>query len=179
MHLIYFYKYIYLILGHGGKKKVRFEKSKKLLALSGPGWKLRVSGIATDDECWIHDFGIPNKLRNMMWIGKDEPRLEVLLTEFRSWKAMLTIYFNYSGALLVNLLSKGLTITAKYFSTIVLPQLIRNIQKERPKSGAKKICLLHNIASCHKTSTVAQYLQQQKIQVSPIFFCLYLWIGLN
>ena len=148
----------YLIFGHEDEKKARVEKSKKLLALSGPGWKLRVSDIATDDECWIHYFGISNKLQNMMWIGKVEPRPEVVLTEFRSWKAMLTIYFNYSGALLVSLVSKGLTITAKYFSTIVLPQLIRNIQKERPKSGAKKICLLHNIASCHKTSTVAQYL---------------------
>jgi len=68
-----------------------------------------VSDIATDDECWIHYFGIPNKLQNMMWIGKVESRPAILLTEFRNRKAMLTIYFNYSGALLVNLLSKGLT----------------------------------------------------------------------
>jgi histone-lysine N-methyltransferase SETMAR len=147
------------------QKKTRVQKSKELLAQYGPGGKNRLTDIVTGDECWIHYFGIPNKLQNMVWLGEDEPRPVVLRQGFRSRKSMFTIFFNHTGPVLVNVLPKGLTINARYYSSIVLPQVVKNIEKERPKTGVKRVKLLHDNASSHKAGQVTQYLQQQKFQV--------------
>ena len=54
------------------------------------------------------------------WLAEDDPRTEVLKTGFHSRKRMFTIFFNSQGVVAVDILQDKATISAKYYTEVVL-----------------------------------------------------------
>ena len=71
---------------------------------------------------------------------------------------MLTIFFNYRGPLVVDVLPEGATVTAASYGEVVIPKLVRAIEEQRPKTGTTRSCVLHNNASSHKALGVVEKL---------------------
>lgn len=124
----------------------------------------QLADIVTGDETWIYFYGIANKRVNMMWLAENEPRPHVCRPGFQSRKRLFTIFFS---SVAVDVLPEKTTMTGTYYSEKVLPTVIEEIRKRRPLVGTTGSLLLHDNASAHKTSAVAQYLEDSGIEVLP------------
>ena len=76
---------------------------------------------------------------------------------------MFTIFFNYLGPLVVDVLPQGQTITGKHYRDVVLTQLCREIRNQKPTVGTSKTRILHDNASSHKTGLIVAFLEQNNI----------------
>jgi hypothetical protein len=110
----------------------------ELLAAFGENGPKRVTDIVTGDETWIKFYESPCKRKNMVWLSEGEPRPDVCKPSFRSRKRMFTIFFNYTGVLVVDVLPEGSTITGTYYATTVLPKLVSAIEEQRPTIGCSR-----------------------------------------
>lgn len=135
-----------------------------MFAENGPR---RLSDVVTGDECWISFFTSKDKSSNMVWLAEDEPRPEVLKTGFRSRKRMFTIFFNTQGVVAVDILQDKATITAKYYTEVVLPQVLHNrAEKARTRSGSR-LLLHHDNASAHTAATTVSFVEDSGVQLLP------------
>lgn len=149
------------------EKKRRVDCSKQLLKMFGPDGPKRLCDVVTGDETWMSFYGIPNKRSNKMWVGPEDERPVVLRPGFQSRKRLFSIFFNYQGPVVVDILPQKETITAKYYAKTVLPQVMQSICEQRPNVGTQKTLLLHDNASAHKAKVTVTYLEEQGVQVLP------------
>ncbi|GFR66904.1 transposase [Elysia marginata] len=127
----------------------------------------RLSDIVTGDETCYAFFIIPPKRFNRMWVDGQGDRLVVLRQGFQSRKRVFTVFFNYSGPLVVDILPKDTTMTATYYVQNVLSQMKSAINEQRPKISTPRTLLLHVNAGPHKVRATTQSLRELGIQVSP------------
>ncbi|GFR82642.1 transposase [Elysia marginata] len=93
----------------------------------------RLSDIVPGDETWFPFLIIPPKRLNRMWVDGQGDRPVVLRPGFQSRKRMFTVFFNYSGPLVVDILPQDTTMTATYCVQNVLSQVKSAINEQRPK----------------------------------------------
>ena len=127
----------------------------------------RISDVVTGDECWISFFTNKDKSSNMAWLAEDDPRAEVLKTGFRSRKRMFTIFFNTQGVVAVDILQDKATISAKYCTEDVLPQVLQSrAEQARTRSGSR-LLLHHDNASAHTAATTVSFMKDAGVQLLP------------
>ena len=80
---------------------------------------------------------------------------------------MFTVFFNYSGPLVVDILPQDTTMTATYYVQNVLSQVKSAINEQRPKVSTSRTLLLHDNAGPHKARATTQSLRELGIQVLP------------
>ncbi|GFR77617.1 transposase [Elysia marginata] len=127
----------------------------------------RLSDIVTGDETWFLFFIIPPKRLNRMWVDGQGDRHVVLRPGFQSRKTMFTVFFNYSGPLVVDILPQDTTMTATYYVQSVLSQVKSVINEQRQKVSTSRTLYLHDIAGPHKARATTQSLWELGIQVLP------------
>ncbi|GFR95136.1 transposase [Elysia marginata] len=149
------------------QKRDRVRCATELLNMFKPHGPKRLSGIVTDDETWFPFFIIPPKSLNRMWVDEQGDRTVELRPGFQCRKRMFTVFFNYSGPLVVDILPKDTTMTATYYVQNVLSQVKSSINEQRPKVSTSRTLLLHNIAGPHKARATTQSLRELEIQVLP------------
>ena len=112
------------------QKQHRVTLSKALLDMFGPGGSRRLTDIVTGDESWSGFWQPATKVQNKVWLANDEERPQVCKKSFASRKRMLTIYFNYRGPLVVDVLPEGATVTATSYGHVVIPKPVRAIEEQ-------------------------------------------------
>ncbi|GFR79767.1 transposase [Elysia marginata] len=127
----------------------------------------RLSDIVPGDETWFPFFIIPPKRLNRMWIEGQGDSPAVLRPGFQSRKRMFTVFFNYSGPLVVVILPQDITMTATYYVQNVLSQVKSAINEHPPKVSTSRTLLLHDNAGPHKARATTQPLRELGIQVLP------------
>ncbi|GFR87673.1 transposase [Elysia marginata] len=127
----------------------------------------RLSDIVTGDETWFPSFIISPKRFNRMWVDGQGDRPVVLRPGFQSRKRMFTVFFNYNGPLVVDVLPQDTTMTATYYVQNVLSQVKSAINEQRPKVSTSKTLLLHENAGPTKARATTQSLWELRIQVLP------------
>ncbi|GFS27998.1 transposase [Elysia marginata] len=127
----------------------------------------RLSDIVTGDETWFPFFIIPPKRLNRMWVDGQGDRLVVLRLGFQSRKRMFTVFFNYSGPLVVHILPQDTTMTDTYYVQDVLSLVKSAIKEQRSKVSTSRTLLLHDNAGPHKAKATTQSLWELGIQVLP------------
>ncbi|GFS07725.1 transposase [Elysia marginata] len=127
----------------------------------------RLSDIVTGDENWFLFFIIPPKRLNHMWVDGQGDRPVVLRPGFQSRNRMFTVFFNYSGPLVVDILPQVTAMTATYYVQNVLSQDKSAINEQRPKVSTSRTLLLHGNAGSHKARATTQSLQELGIEVLP------------
>ncbi|GFS07602.1 transposase [Elysia marginata] len=128
----------------------------------------RLSDIVTGDKTWFSFFITSPKRLNRMWVDGQRDRPVVLRPGFQSRKRMFTVFFNYSGPLVVDILPQDTTMTATYYIQNVLSQVKSAIKEQRPKISTSKTLLLHDNAGPHKARSTPQSLRELGIQFSPL-----------
>ncbi|GFS27386.1 transposase [Elysia marginata] len=124
----------------------------------------RLSDIVTGVETWYPFFIIPPKRPNRMWVDWKGDRPVVLRPGPQIRKRMFTVFFNYSGPLVVDILPQDTTMTATYYVQNVLSQVKSAINEQRPKVSASRTLLLHDNAGPHKARATTQPLRGLGIQ---------------
>ncbi|GFR64087.1 transposase [Elysia marginata] len=128
----------------------------------------RLSDIVPGDETWFPFFIIPPKRLRRMWVDGQRDRPVVLRPGFQSRKRLFTVFFNYRGPLVVDILPQGTTMTATYYVQNVLSQVKSAINEQRPKVSNSRTLLLHdNVAGPHKAKATTQPLRELGIQDLP------------
>ena len=89
----------------------------QMFAENGPQW---ISHVVTGDKHWISFFTNKDKSSNMAWPTEDDPHTEVLKTGFCRRKRIFTIFINTQGVVAVDILQDKATISAKYYTEVVL-----------------------------------------------------------
>ena len=96
-----------------------------MFASDGPK---RLTDIVTGDTTWVMFNKYATKRQNMVWIGENEPRLQVCKPGFSSRKRMLTVFFNYRGPMVIDFLPQGKTVNSAYYTGKILPRLSAAIE---------------------------------------------------
>ncbi|GFR62317.1 transposase [Elysia marginata] len=91
-----------------------------------------------------------------MWVDGQGDRPVVWRPGFQNRKKMFTVYFNYSGPLVVDILPQDTTMTATYYVQNVFSQVKSAINEQRPKDSTSRTLLLHDNAGPHKAKATTQ-----------------------
>ncbi|GFR59176.1 transposase [Elysia marginata] len=80
---------------------------------------------------------------------------------------IFTVFFNYSGPLVVDILPQDTTVNAPYYVRNVLSQVKSAINEQRPEVSTSRTLPLHDNAGHHKARVTTQSLRELGIQVLP------------
>ncbi|GFR61250.1 transposase [Elysia marginata] len=149
------------------QKRERVRCAVELLNIFEPLGLKRLSNIVPGDETWFPFVIIPPKRLNRMWVDGQGDRPVVLRPVFQSRKRMFTVFFNYSGQLVVDILHQDTTMTATYYVQKMLSQVKSAINEQQPKVSTSTTLLLHDSAGHHKERATTQPLRELGIQVLP------------
>ncbi|GFR99344.1 transposase [Elysia marginata] len=141
------------------QKRERVRCAMKLLYMFEPHGPKRLFNIVTGDETWFPFFIIPPKRLNRMWVDGQRDRPGVLRPEFQSRKRMFTVFFNYSGPLVVDIF----IITSRYYNDrhILCQECAfpgkSAINEQRPQISTPRTLLLHDKAGPHKARATTHF----------------------
>ncbi|GFR73263.1 transposase [Elysia marginata] len=102
-----------------------------------------------------------------MWVDEQRDRPVLLRPGFQSRKRMFTVFFNYSGPLVVDILPQDTTMTATLYVQNVLSQVKSAINEQRPKVSTSRTLLLCDNPVPHKARATTQSLRELGIQFLP------------
>ncbi|GFS21163.1 transposase [Elysia marginata] len=149
------------------QKRERVRCAAELLNTFEPHGHKRLSDIVTGDETWFPFFIIPPKRLNRMWVDGQGDRPVVLRPGFQSRKRMFTVFFNYSGPLVVDILPQDTAMTATYYVQSVYSQVKSAINELRPNVSTSRTLLLHDNVGPYKARATTQSLRELGIQILP------------
>ncbi|KAI6654460.1 Transposase [Oopsacas minuta] len=105
--------------------------------------------IITGDETWVYYSTPYSKYKKRSWVRGDEQPTKIPRPDFREPKIMYTIFFSSHGIVLQLPCESGKAVTATFFTEQVLPNLIKNIEKYRPKTATRGMKILIDNDSSH------------------------------
>jgi len=120
--------------------------------------KWRICDIMTGDESWIWHRQILKRQSNATWVGQGDPPRTIIRRHQFEPKSMLTVFFESTGPVLIDLLDKGETINHEYYVEKVLKPALRAVRQQRPTSGTTNFKILHDNAKPHVAKKVKEYL---------------------
>ena len=82
-------------------------------------------------------------------------------------KVLHIIFFDNKGPVIQIPVPKGRTVTGAFYKNVVLKRLKARLKRRRPKTGLKYLCFLNDNAPAHKARIVTDFLQSEKVNVSP------------
>ena len=121
--------------------------------------------IVTGDETWIYHFQPDSKVKNKVSVSSEGDRPVIARRCKTSNRILYAIFFDLKCPVLQIPVSKGSSVTGKFYRESVLTQLVDFYQKRRPRTGVRGIKLLHNNAPAHKSTTVQEYLEESGLDV--------------
>ena len=127
--------------------------------------------IVTGDETWIYHFQPNSKAKNKVWVSSEGNRPVIARRCKTSNRMLYAIFFDSKGPVLQIPVSKGSSVTGKFYRESVLTQFVDFYQKRRLRTGVHGIKLLHDNAPAHKSATVQEYLKESGLDClrsSPI-----------
>ncbi|GFS18619.1 transposase, partial [Elysia marginata] len=147
------------------QKRERVRCAVELLNMFEPLGPKRLSHIVPGDETCFPFFIIPPKRLNRMWVDGQGDRPVALRPGFQSRKRMFTVFFNYSGPLVVDILPQDTTMTVTYYVQNMLSKVKSAINEQRPKVITSRTLLLHDNAGPHQARATTQSLRELVIQL--------------
>ncbi|KAI6659695.1 Transposase [Oopsacas minuta] len=88
-------------------------------------------------------------------------------TRLQKPKIMYTIFFSSHRIVLQLSCESGKAVTAPYFTEQVLPNLIKNIEKYRPKTGTRGMKILIDNASSHTAKLIKNFWDVEGLELLP------------
>ena len=123
--------------------------------------------IVTGDETWIYHFQLDSKAKIRFGFHLRATDLAAVIARHckTSNRMLCAIFFDSKGPVLQIPVTKGSSVTRKFYRESVLTQLVDFYQKRRPRTCVRGIKLLHDNAPAHKSATVQEYLKESGLDV--------------
>ena len=125
----------------------------------------RLEERVTGDETWIYHSQPDSKAKNTVWVSSEGDRPVIACRCKTSNRMLYAIFFDSKGSVLQIPVTKGSSVTGKFYRERVLTQLIDFYQKRRPRTGVHGMKLLHDNAPAHKSTTVQEYRKESGLDV--------------
>ena len=125
----------------------------------------RLEEIVTGDETLIYYFQPDSKAKNKVWVSSEGDRPVIARCCKTTNRILFAIFFDLKGPVLQIPVTKGSSVTGKFYRESVLTQLVDFYPKLRPRTGVRGIKLLHDNAPAHKSATVQEYLKESGLDV--------------
>nr|CAH7751414.1 unnamed protein product [Callosobruchus chinensis] len=87
--------------------------------------------VVTCDKTWIFQYDPETKRQSMHWKTQSSPRMKKARMSKSKLKAMLIIFFDVRGVIMVEWVPQGQTVNQKYYIE-VLEKLRERVRKKRP-----------------------------------------------
>jgi histone-lysine N-methyltransferase SETMAR len=97
-----------------------------------------LSTIVTDDETWIHHFEPETKRQAMEWHHTTSPRKKKFKAIPSANKIMATVFWDYEGVILIDVLLRGQTINSDVYVE-ALKKLKKRFRRVRPHKDVTKV----------------------------------------
>lgn len=146
------------------QERVRICKENLEKFQSG-SWRLY--DIITGDETWIYFRQTGRKASNACWINEGQSPNTIVRQRIYAPKRLYSIFFKANGWILVHALAKGQTLDYSYYIKNCLQPVVKELWRQRPKTGPKGIKILHDNARAHVKQEVTDYIKDQKLQLMP------------
>ncbi|KAI6649485.1 Transposase [Oopsacas minuta] len=149
------------------QRLARLNIAKKLLETYENCDSRRLTEIITGDEMWVYYSTPSSKYMKRSWVRGDEQPAKIPRPDFRKPKIMYTIFFSSHGIVFQLPCESGKAVTATFFTEQVLPNLIKNIEKYRPKTGTRGMKILIDNASSHTAKLTKNFLDVEGLELLP------------
>lgn len=106
--------------------------------------------FVTVDESWVHYYDPETKCQSREWRHRGSPPPRKFRVQSSAGKVMLTVFWDSQGAILMDFLRKGSTITGQYYANLI--RKLREAIKEKRRGKLRKGVILHqDNAPSHKS----------------------------
>ena len=121
--------------------------------------------IVIGDETWIYHFQPDSKAKNKVWFSSEGDRPVIAHHCKTSNRMLYAIFFDSKDPVLQIPVTKGSSVTGKFYRESVHTQLVDFYQKCRPHTGVRGIKLLYDNAQAHKSATIQEYMKESGLDV--------------
>lgn len=124
-----------------------------------------LSKIITCDETWIFQYDPETKCQSMHWKTPESPRMKKARMSKSKLKAMLIVFFDINGIIMIDWVPEGQTVNQKYYKEVLI-KLRERVRKKRPDLWKNGSWILHqDNAPAHNALSVKQFLADKRIPV--------------
>uniref|UniRef100_A0A1I8HUP2 DDE_3 domain-containing protein n=1 Tax=Macrostomum lignano TaxID=282301 RepID=A0A1I8HUP2_9PLAT len=138
--------------------RARVEFADLMVARFDGGRSKLVNNILTGDETWAYFYDPETKSR----IGSGSPTRGRCSSQISSLKRSVG-----KGFLPPVLLQQGATVTAEWYSTVCLPQVLQALAQQRPKTLDKGMFLHQDNAPVHRARVTQEFFQATQLVQLP------------
>jgi [histone H3]-lysine36 N-dimethyltransferase SETMAR len=121
-----------------------------------------VYNIVSGDESWIYAYEPESKTQSTVWSFVNELKPTKVTRSRSVSKKMVASFVAKSGHVATICLEDRKTVTAEWYTTICLPEVIAELRKTDPK---RRIILHHDNASSHTARRTIEFLAENKIDL--------------
>lgn len=121
------------------------------------------SPVTTGDESWVYEYDLVKKRLSMVWLRPDEPRVKKACRIKSKIKALVTVFFDYRGIILIEWALKGQTVKGvDYVET--LKWLRERVPGKRPDLWTANNWIAHfGNTGPHRAFVVRDFLSKNKM----------------
>lgn len=124
-----------------------------------------LTNVITCDETWIFQYDPETKRQSMHWKTPSSPRMKKARMSKSKLKAMLIVFFDIQGVLMIEWVPEGKTVNQQYYKEVLI-KLRERVRKKRPDAWKNCSWILHqDNAPAHNALSVKQFLAEKCIPV--------------
>jgi hypothetical protein len=124
-----------------------------------------LENVITCDETWIFQYDPQMKWQSMHWKTPTSPRMKKASVSKFKVKAIMIVFFDIRGVIMVEWVPEGQTVNQKYYLEVLI-KFHERMRKKRPELWKKKSWILHlDSVPAHNALTVKQFLADKYIPV--------------
>lgn len=144
------------------QKAIRVNWCQKNLNRFNAGSSKNIYSIVSGDESWIYSYEPENKRQSAVWVFQDEPKPTKVIRSRSVSKKMVATFVSKAGHVATIPLQDQRTVTADWYISICLPEVIAEFRKTNPQ---RRMILHHDNASSHTARKTIEFLKQENIEL--------------
>lgn len=144
------------------QKSARVNWCRSALQRFDRGSSNAVYNIVSGDESWIYSYEPERKHQSAVWVYEGEAKPTKVVRSRSVSKKMVASFVSKTGHVATIPLQERRTVTANWYTTVCLPEVIRELRKSNPN---RRIILHHDNASSHTARQTIAFLNQKNVEL--------------
>jgi histone-lysine N-methyltransferase SETMAR len=147
------------------QKQARVDWCRAMLDKFDGGRSTSTWEIVSGDETWVYTFDPESKQQSAQWtpVGSSPP--SKLMRSRSVAKQMVAVFVARSGPVVLVLLVTQRTVTAGWYVTECIPQLLQALAERRPRTRHRGLLLHQDNAPAHAVRQTVEFMEQNHVQL--------------
>ncbi|KAG7308967.1 hypothetical protein JYU34_004823 [Plutella xylostella] len=144
------------------QKSARVNWCRSALQRFNGGSSNAVYNIVSGDESWIYSYEPERKHQSAVWVFEGEVKPTKVIRSRSVSKKMVASFVSKTGHVATIPLQEQRTVTADWYTTVCLPEVVRELRKTNPN---RRIILHHDNASSHTARKTRTFLNMENVEL--------------